>query len=74
MSDKVFTVSGEMGIRVDKFLSEQIPDKSRSFISSLINDGNALVNGNVISKSYLLKNGDCVSVSIPEAVEYSAKA
>lgn len=73
MSDYIFTVECDAGLRVDKFLSEQIGDRSRSFISSLIKDGNVLVNGKAVSKSYVLKDNDVVKAAVPEAVEYTAE-
>lgn len=74
MSDYIFTVDSDVGLRIDKYLSEQISDRSRSFISSLIKDGNVLVNNKAVSKSYVLKDNDIVRASIPEAVEYIAEA
>ncbi len=74
MSDYIFTVENDAGLRIDKYLSEQISDRSRSFISSLIKDGNVLVNDKVVSKSYVLKDNDVVKASVPEAVEYVAEA
>ena len=74
MSDYIFSVESDAGLRVDKFLSEQIGDRSRSFISSLIKDGNVQVNGKCVSKSYVLKENDCVKATVPEAVEYIAEA
>ena len=34
----------DVGIRIDKFLSEQLEDLSRSYIQKLIKDENILVN------------------------------
>ena len=36
------------GIRADKFLSEQFPDFSRSYIQKLIKDTHVTANGKVI--------------------------
>lgn len=74
MSDYIFTVENDAGLRVDKFLSEQIGDRSRSFISLLIKDGNVLVNDKAVTKSYVLKDNDVVKATVPEAVEYVAEA
>ncbi len=74
MSKYVFTVDSEDGIRIDKYLSEQISDRSRSFISGLVKEGNVTVNGKAVSKSYAVKDGDVVSAEVPEAVEYTAEA
>ncbi len=74
MSDFIFTVENDAGLRIDKYLSEQISDRSRSFISTLIKDGNVLVNNKAVSKSYIVKDNDIVKASVPEAVEYIAEA
>ena len=74
MSKYVFTVDSDESIRIDKYLSEQISDRSRSFISSLIKEGKVTANGKVVSKSYILKDNDIVSAEVPEAVEYTAEA
>lgn len=68
-----FIVSEEKaGQRIDKFLSENISDRSRSFIASVIEDGEALVNGKVVSKSYKVSTEDVVCVSVSEATELEA--
>lgn len=74
MSEYIFNVENDEGVRLDKFLSEQISDRSRSFISGLIKDGMVLVNGKPASKSYVLKDNDIVKADIPEAIEYTAEA
>ena len=74
MSDYIFTIENDAGVRVDKFLSEQICDRSRSFITSLIKDGNVLVNEKIVNKSYVLKDNDVIKATVPEAVEYIAEA
>ena len=74
MSDYIFVVDNDGGMRVDKFLSEQIPDRSRSFITTLIKDSQVFVNDKIVSKSYVLKDNDVVKATVPEAVEYIASA
>ena len=74
MSDYIFTVEADAGLRIDKFLSEQIGDRSRSFISNLIKEGNVIVNGKAVSKSYVIKENDIIKATVPEAVEYIAEA
>jgi len=71
--EHIFIISEESGgKRVDKFLSENISDASRSQIASLIDDDSVWVNDKVITKSYKLNTGDCVKISIPEPVELEA--
>lgn len=75
MTDYSFVISlNNIGERIDKFLSDNIEGFTRSSIVNLINDGNVKVNNNNIPKNYKLKNGDCISVFVPDPVEYEAKA
>lgn len=61
-------------IRIDKYLAESIPDITRSALVSLIDNKNVMVNGKSINKNYKLKTGDRIEVTIPDPVEYEAKA
>lgn len=56
-----------VGWRVDKFLAHVMPSLSRSRLQALIDDGMGLVNGQSISSSYKLKQGDLVSIHVPPA-------
>lgn len=60
-------------VRLDKFLSLQIPEQTRSFLSKLIEDDKVLVNGKAQAKNYKLKNGDTISVTIPDPVNITAQ-
>lgn len=62
----------QAGQRIDKFLSDNISDRSRSFIASVIEEGSAVVNGKKVSKSYKVSVGDCVQVTVSEATELEA--
>lgn len=48
-------------IRIDSYLINEL-DESRSKIQKLITSGNILVNGNRIKNSYIVKNGDIISI------------
>ncbi len=52
--------------RLDKFLAISKPEKSRSYLSKLIEDGNVLVNGKKEPASYRVKTDDEISLEIPE--------
>ena len=52
--------------RLDKFLAISKPEKSRSYLSKLIEDGNVLVNGKKEPASYRVKTNDEISLEIPE--------
>ncbi|WP_018250248.1 RluA family pseudouridine synthase [Orenia marismortui] len=60
--------------RLDKFLSQQNKDLSRSYLQELIDDNNVLVNGNVVKKSYKLNTDDNVEVIIPKPAELTLEA
>lgn len=54
-------------LRLDIYLSENIKDKSRSYIQNLIKSEKVLVNGNIKKGSYKLKLNDEVQVEIPQS-------
>lgn len=55
--------------RVDKWISNTLPDISRSYIQKLIKDNQVFVNGNPCKANYRLKLNDEILFQIPEAVE-----
>ncbi len=63
----------DAGTRIDKLLSTQLPDMSRSALQKLCDDGSVLVNDKPVSKNYKLKNGDAVTVNIPDPQELKAE-
>lgn len=54
------------GDRLDKWLSEQLEDLTRSALQKLIENASVTVNGTVPAKNYKLRGGECVSVEIPD--------
>ncbi|MBW6410920.1 RluA family pseudouridine synthase [Clostridium weizhouense] len=65
MEKKVFIVDKE-GTRIDKYLSDVLEGKSRSFIQGLIEKENISVNNNLVKSNYKLKLSDKIEVIIPE--------
>lgn len=57
------------GVRIDKVLSEEFPDISRSFIQKLIKDEKITVNGKTIKSNYKTAASDMINIEIPDAVE-----
>lgn len=58
----------EQGDRIDRYLSQQLPDLSRSRIQQLIEQEQVQVNGKVCtSKKATVQAGDRISITIPEA-------
>ena len=62
-------VSADIGTRLDKYLTEQIPDQSRSYIQKLLDDNFITVNGKSVKSNYKLRAGDAIAVEIPDAEE-----
>ncbi len=73
MDQRLF-VAEENCKRLDVFLSEQTEEYTRSRLKKLIEEGQVCVNGNKIIKAGAeIKRGDSVLITVPEAVEYTAK-
>lgn len=56
----------QVNMRIDKYLSEVIPDSSRSYIQKLIGDHQILVNDQPVKANYKLRESDSIQVTIPE--------
>ena len=70
MNKIVITVSEEAeGMRLDKFLAESIDYLTRSALQKVIASGGVTVDGKEAAKSRVLKAGEDVSVTVPDAVE-----
>jgi 23S rRNA pseudouridine1911/1915/1917 synthase len=64
----VFVDVTENNDRLDRYLSQSLPDLSRSRIQQLIEQGKVQLNGQICtSKKVSLKIGDRISLEIPEA-------
>lgn len=75
MSSFVFTAEGDdIGARLDKWLISKDIDITRSSLQKLIDEGGVFVNGKAQSKSYKLRNGDTVEITIPEPKELEVVA
>ena len=75
MNKIVITVPEEAdGARADKFLAEAIDHLTRSALQKLISAGNVEIGGKAIAKSRVLKEGEDISVLIPDAVSLDVEA
>lgn len=62
-----FTVSEtDKGQRIDKFLTDILPDFSRSYLQKLLKDSLVLANGKAVKPNYKLSAGEVLSVRLPE--------
>lgn len=66
---KLSITKDQVNMRIDKYLSDMLPDISRSYIQKLLADGNILVNDTMVKSNYKLETGDEISVNLPEAKE-----
>lgn len=64
-----FTVENQEGERVDRYLSETLEDRSRSYIQKLIKEQYVFVNKKPVKASYRLLLGDQVEITLPEVKE-----
>ena len=53
------------GVRLDRFISENCPELSRTYAKKLIEDGHITVNGKTAKASLNLSSGDSLSIVIP---------
>ena len=58
--------NSDAGQRIDKLLSIQLTDFSRSYIQKLLSNRAVLIHGQPIKSNYKVKEGDYIQVEIPE--------
>lgn len=68
MPDNIFLKAekSDAGQRIDKFLSDNIGNTTRSAVQNLIDKDKITVNNKIVSKNYKLREGDIISVEIPD--------
>ncbi len=64
--EKYIVKASQNNMRLDKVLVAFMVDKSRNYISKIIDDGNCLVNGKVAKASLKVNVGDVIELEIPE--------
>lgn len=69
MSIEFVIEEASSGERIDKFLSDSLPDVSRSYIQKLIKDGQVTVNQKIVKANYKLVTGDLLCMEEPELQE-----
>ena len=69
MDQKLIQASAEhSGIRIDRFLSEQLPEHSRSYIQKLIKDGQVSIEGKAVKSNYKITGSEEITLLIPDQV------
>ena len=69
MIHEIDVLESQSGIRIDKFLSDELPEMSRSYIQKLIKGDQVTVNGKIVKANYKLSADDFVVVCQPELKE-----
>jgi 23S rRNA pseudouridine1911/1915/1917 synthase len=57
---------GQSPLRVDKYLMHHIENASRSRLQTTANNGNILINGEVVKPSYKVRPGDVITIVMAE--------
>src|SRR5919109_4814829 len=55
----------DVGERLDRYLTRQLPTRSRAYLQQLIAEQQILVNGRTTKAGYRLRDGDRINVSLP---------
>lgn len=69
MTHEIDVLESQAGIRIDKFLADELPELSRSYIQKLIKEEQITVNGKIVKANYKLSPEDLVLVLQPELKE-----
>ena len=74
MENYLFEIQENQQMRLDKYLAEQFPEQTRSYLQKLIKEGQVLANGKTVKSGYQLSKSDEVSVTIPEPKELDVES
>ena len=70
MAEKILKVQEDAnGIRIDKFLAEQLDSYSRSYIQKLLKEDGVQISGKPVKANYKLSGGEIITILIPEQTE-----
>ena len=64
--DVINLTARDSGERIDRFLSKDLENLSRSYLQKLLKDGDIRVNGKPVKANYKVTEGDEIQVCIPE--------
>ena len=65
---KLYVSDETSGVRIDKWLSENIDELSRASVQKLLKEGNILINSGAVNKNYKLRKNDVIDINIPDPV------
>ena len=60
-------------MRIDRYLSEQLPDFSRSYLQKLLKEQGVTVQEKAVKANYKVQEGDHIVLEIPEEQELTAE-
>ena len=67
METYIFTPEdAQKNLRIDKFLAEQLPDQSRSYLQKLLKDGKVSVNDKTVKANYKVQLSDVIRFELPD--------
>ena len=69
MTHELDVLESQAGIRIDKFLADEFPELSRSYIQKLIKEEQITVNGKQVKANYKVSPNDLVVMNEPELKE-----
>ena len=69
MEKLIIDVNNPENMRIDKYISEEAEDISRSFASKLLADGKVLVSGKAVGKNYKPQDSEIIEILLPEPKE-----
>lgn len=70
MENQEFKIEQQQaGIRIDKYLSDELEGISRSYIQKLMEEGNITVNQKCVKANYKLRSNDLIQILLPDPEE-----
>lgn len=66
MAEEIIVYESEEKARIDKFLTQHFPDRTRSFLQKIIKEERCLVNATPVKVNYILNKGDRIVIRFPE--------
>ncbi len=72
--EEIKLVADTMDIRIDSWVSEKLPEYSRTYVKKLIDNESVMVNGKKVKSNYKLKSNDEVTILVPDPVKLDVEA
>ncbi len=69
MSQEFVVAPEDAGVRIDRYLSDQCQDISRSYLQKLLKEQSVLVEEKPVKSNYKVNKGDRISLTLPEIRE-----